>query len=846
MQLTHSNIAPTSQKNKGQWPQRFTNPSSVLRLGILIALVMVISQALGFALQNGHLDSLYDEAMALASSLLASAGLAFGAFHSHEKSPKLQRTWHWLTAAGLCWAVGDLAALITVATTSRLPFPSLATIFYLLVYPCLLFGIKTIPEPRRTNAQIVESILDMAIIILSAALIFWNYLIGPIITSGHADRFNILVTAAFPVADVILLWAAFILITFKLTTQPRQSLWVLFTALAAMITLDIMIVYRTMTGIDQHANILHMLKIISPLLLMIAGLVQAVVFQRYRQQPVPTPGISKATGLEYVRLLLPYCWFGCAFGALYFGPSSLEVISPLTMFAWVAAILGIVILRQWVVTRENQNLALQLHQLNADLEQLFVERTAALIRTNEELRREVFERDRMERLLRERDDKLVYFSFHDTLTGLPNRALLIERLSQALRRVKRQDDYHFAVLYLDFDGFKYINDSLGHQAGDYLLSAIARRLEDCVRELDTVARLGGDEFVIVADGICQDDDALVAVKRVQDMLIEPFELEGHRVFMSASIGVVIGDGSYDQATDILRDADLAMYQAKASGKSRFVIFSQEMRISALNRLILENDMRTAMKNGEIFIHYQPILSLDKNQLMGFEALLRWNHPDHGSIPPSDFIPVAESSGLIVPITEWTLWQACGQLKAWIDEFHPEPELTISINLSAIMFSEPDLALMIQRVLEETGLPPRNLKLEITETSIVEDAEAATRMLQACRTMGVQVDIDDFGTGYSALSYLHQFPIDTLKIDRAFIGRIQEDGGNTEVVRTIIALARELNLEVIAEGVETEAQYDYLKKLGCQSGQGFFIARPLAPVDARAMIADRYPKKPGNE
>jgi len=365
---------------------------------------------------------------------------------------------------------------------------------------------------------------------------------------------------------------------------------------------------------------------------------------------------------------------------LYYGPSSRQVISPFTTFVWVAVILGLVILRQLIITRENQNLTQQLHRLNTDLEQLFIERTAALIRTNEELRREVFERDRMERLLRERDDKLVYFSFHDTLTSLPNRALLIERLTQAIRRVNRQEKYHYAVLYLDFDGFKYINDSLGHLAGDHLLTAIARRLEKCVRDIDTVARLGGDEFVIMADGIIHDEDALTAVERVQEILTEPFELEGHRVFMSASIGVVIGDNSYEQASDILRDADLAMYQAKASGKSRYVIFSQEMRISALNRLILETDMRSALEHGEFSINYQPILALDRNVLVGFEALLRWRHPDHGNIPPDDFIPVAEASGLIVPIFEWTLQEACSQLQAWREEFNPNPDLTVSINL----------------------------------------------------------------------------------------------------------------------------------------------------------------------
>lgn len=818
------------------------HPRTLLRLGSILAIILVGLQILSFRLPRYEDRLRMGQGIALICSLLATAGLAYGAYRSTDRVWRVQNTWILMTLGGLCWATGDLAALIQIGKTGSLTFPSLADLAQLLSYVCFLLGITLIPGPRHSSIEIAEYILDITVILLSAGLIFWNYLIGPVVVASPRGWFTHALIVMYPIADVVLLWAAIVMITFKLTVQPRQPLWLIFIALAVAVILDIMLIHQNMTGVTQHAFLTDLLRIIPSLLLMFSGLAQASLFSFQEGQSVLLQKPSMNDSLEYVRILLPYFWFACAFAVLYHGPSALEVISSFTMFVWVAVILGVVIFRQLLVTHENQNLNQQLYRLNTDLEQLFVERTAALIRTNEELRREVFERDRMERLLRERDDKLVYFSFHDTLTGLPNRALLIERLSQAIRRIRRQEDYHFAVFYLDFDGFKYINDSLGHHAGDQLLTAIARRLESCMRDLDTIARLGGDEFVIVADGISRDEDALVAVKRIQEVLTEPFELEGHRVFMSASIGVVIGDGSYEQATDILRDADLAMYQAKASGKSRFVIFTQEMRLSALNRLILENDLRTALENGEFTIHYQPILALEKNQLVGFEALLRWNHPTHGNIPPADFIPVAEASGLIVPITAWTLHEACGQLKAWIDEFHPNTKLTISVNLSAVMFSEPDLAQMIEGVLQETGLPPSYLKLEITETSIVEDAEAATRMLQACRAMGVQVYIDDFGTGYSALSYLHQFPIDTLKIDRTFVGRIQEDGSNTEVVRTIIALARELNLEVIAEGVETEAQFDYLKKLGCQGGQGYYIARPLEAGAARSLIAERYSKR----
>ena len=817
---------------------RNLTPQNMLRLGIGLGISLLLVQISLHKLAAIWQDSLADEIIACICSLLAALGLAYGAVHTDGEFIRLKKAWRLLAFAGMSWAIGDFLALVLKIGIGSLPIPSIADAFYLMVYPLLLAGILLIPVRRQTKMEIIEHILDLSVILLSAGLIFWNYLIGPLFFSGSSNIFALVVTVAYPVADVILLWAAIILISVKFLFQPRQPIWLLSGVLVTQVVLDTLLTYRNLTGIGANNDVLNMLRVVPPLLLMLCGLSQAAktsggVVEEDRGKLTYLPN-----GMDLVRLALPYLWLGAAFILLCYGPSSLQMFSSYTMSAWVVVILGVVVIRQIVVGHEYQHLAAQLHHLNSDLEQLFVERTAALIRTNEELRREVFDRDRMERLLRERDDKLVYFSFHDALTGLPNRALLIERLGQAIRRVKRQEEYHFAVLYFDFDGFKYINDSLGHQIGDQLLVAIARRMEEAVRDLDTAARLGGDEFVIVADGICEDEDALVAVQRIQEILAEPFELQGHKVFMSASIGVVIGDGTYDQATDILRDADLAMYQAKASGKSRYVIFSPEMRVSALNRLILETDMRLALEKGEFGIHYQPIFSLDREQLVGFEALLRWQHPEHGSIPPMDFIPIAESSGIIIPITEWVLREACNQLRTWMDEFDNNQDLTVSVNLSAKLFSEPNLAQMIRSILTETGLPPRNLKLEITETSIVEDSEAATRMLQACRSMGVQVYIDDFGTGYSALSYLHQFPIDTLKIDRAFIGRIQEDGGNTEVVRTIIALARELNLEVIAEGVETAVQFDFLKKLGCQGGQGFFIAKPLDAIAARLMILNK--------
>jgi hypothetical protein len=503
---------------------RFLTPHVIFRLGAGLGIILLLFQIFFIKFDFGWQESLADEVLACVSSLLAAVGLSYGAYSTDKDFPRLRRAWLLLAFAGVSWAIGDFIVLVFKIGLGRLPYPCLSDAFHLLVYPLLLAGILTLPVRRRTNAEVVEYVLDISIILLSAGLIFWNYLLGPIILSGSSSWLALLVSAAYPIADVALLWGAVILISIRYSLKPPQPVWLLSAAMVSLVILDTMLTYRNLTGIGADNEVLHLLKIISPLLLMLSGLFH--VFQSSEDEPEYGSGqlTFLPDGVDLVRLALPYLWLGAAYVVLflwtYLAPGSEFVY----LSAWAAVILAMVIIRQVIVGRENHRLAAQLNHLNTDLEQLFVERTAALIRTNEELRREVFERDRMERMLRERDDKLVYFSFHDALTGLPNRALLIERLGQAIRRAKRQEDYHFTALYFDFDGFKYINDSLGHQAGDQLLIAIARRLESSIRDLDTVARLGGDEFVIVADGISADED----VNRSEAYSGDPF-----RTFRSA-------------------------------------------------------------------------------------------------------------------------------------------------------------------------------------------------------------------------------------------------------------------------------------------------------------------------
>jgi len=433
------------------------------------------------------------------------------------------------------------------------------------------------------------------------------------------------------------------------------------------------------------------------------------------------------------------------------------------------------------------------------------------------------------------EQRLVHDAFHDALTNLPNRALFTDLLARSIGRAARRGDYQFALLFLDIDRFKVINDSLGHLVGDHLLNAIARRLERCVRPGDTVARLGGDEFTVLVDDIAGPQDATRVADRIQRELNLPFTLSGQEVFTSASIGIALSATGYEQPDDLLRDADIAMYRAKALGKARYEVFDTAMHARAVNQLQLETDLRRALDREEFRVLYQPMLSLDTGRIVGFEALVRWQHPQRGIVPPEEFVPAAEDTGLIVLIGRHVLREACRQLAEWRRQFPDRPGLTMSVNLSAKQFRQADLLDQITRMLAAWEIPAGCLRLEITESVIVDHAESALDMLTQLRALGVKLDLDDFGTGYSSLSYLHRFEMDAIKVDRAFVSAIGARGENSAIVRTIIHLAESLGLEAIAEGVERHEQLAVLRSLGCRMVQGFLFAQPLAAEAARSML-----------
>ena len=438
--------------------------------------------------------------------------------------------------------------------------------------------------------------------------------------------------------------------------------------------------------------------------------------------------------------------------------------------------------------------------------------------------------------LKEAERQIYHQAFHDTLTSLPNRALFMEHLNMAVKRAKRRDDYYFAVLYMDIDRFKLVNDSLGHSLGDSLLGAFAKRIQASLRDIDILGRFGGDEFVILLEDIENSEYASGVADRLQQELKRPFMVEGKEVFAPASFGVVLNTKDYDQAENIIRDADAAMYHAKENGKAQYKIFDKTLHKKALHLLQRETDLRKSIHTNEFENHYQPIVDLRTASLVGFESLIRWNHPQLGLIYPGSFISIAEETGLIIPITHLIAGQACEDLCHWQKQLKDQLKLTMNINISSKHFLSPTLLDDIKEILDRTGMPPEQLKLEITETALMEDADETIRLVHRLKDFGLKLVIDDFGTGYSSLSYLQRLPIDTLKVDRSFVSRIQtEPDGNRNIVEAIISLAHRLDMLVVAEGVETEEQFAILVEMNCQFGQGYLFSRPLSKPKADGLI-----------
>ncbi|VXD24848.1 Response regulator receiver modulated diguanylate cyclase/phosphodiesterase [Planktothrix serta PCC 8927] len=478
---------------------------------------------------------------------------------------------------------------------------------------------------------------------------------------------------------------------------------------------------------------------------------------------------------------------------------------------------------------EKKQVEQALNQLNLELENRVEERTSQLQNTLQELQQ-------AQQKLLEREQQLHHKAYHDLLTGLPNRAWCIHQLKTLIAQAKSDSNYRYAVLFLDLDRFNVVNDSLGHLLGDQLLQQVAQRLQSCLTSDLQIARLGGDEFVILIENITDDQEVITIAHQILDLLSPVFKLNQYEVYTGVSIGITFSDFGYDYPEDILRDVDVAMYSAKANGKGCYQLLTSELQQKAMSRLQLENDLRRAIQNQEFSLYYQPILSLPNSNKLGFEALIRWHHPKKGMIPPDQFIPVAEETGLIIELGLWVIKTALNQISIWQEKFPCFSEIAINVNVSPQQLMIASFSEQVQDLLSDFNIKSHQIKFEITESSLLRTGSHYIEVLKRLKSLGIQFCIDDFGMGYSSLSRLHEFPIDTLKIDRSFIRRIGSNQGEIELIRTIITLAHGLGMDVVAEGIETKSQLNQLSLLGCEWGQGFLFSKPLNSVDATQYIA----------
>jgi diguanylate cyclase (GGDEF)-like protein len=746
-------------------------------------------------------------------NLLATTALYLASRRSRLITKRLFQAWGLLALAQLSFTLGDALWALFELKLGINPFPSIADAFYLLFYPLFFTGILLFPTRRLVRLNYPKILLDASIVLVAATVGFWNLLLGPM-AAGTAGQplLNQAISLAYPVGDLVLIFSVLKLL-FSQPEEDRLPLRFLATGAVVMILVDFVYVYQSLLNEYTSGNLLDLGWIISYLLMGMAGLWQAmrapeVAARKWQAPAESTVQPQSASGLAY----LPYIWIPIACTILILEFTRQITFNLITMIGAVIVI-GLVFVRQVLMLRENQAL---FGQLNEALDQV-KQRTVELRRANQELRWEVHERMRIEK-------QMAYDSLHDGITGLPNRTLFLDRLKHAVEYTRRHQDFNFSVIFLDIDHFKEVNEGLGHPTGDQVLVEAAQRMQTCLRTSDTVARLAGDEYIILLEDIHGPEDVVQVTERIQERLKEPLNLEGRLISITASFGIVASGNCYNQAEDVIRDADIAMYQAKMAGKARFAIFDPQMRDQAAWRLKMKADLQKAMTYGEFFLNYQPIFVLSTNRILGFEALLRWQHPQNGVISPLDFIPLAEETGLIRSIGQWVLFQASRQIAEWQAKFPQTPPLTMSVNVSSVQINQPDFVDQIDEVLQKTGVDGHSLILEITEGIFLNRSESIAAKFKAINAMGVQFQIDDFGTGYSSLSYVKDFPIATIKIDRSFIKNIDVDSTG-DIVRAIINMAHNLRQSAIAEGIETEAQLEYLKQAYCEAGQGYLLSRP---------------------
>jgi diguanylate cyclase (GGDEF)-like protein len=708
---------------------------------------------------------------------VAATYAAWRASQRCSTSPRLRSAWRLLGLAFFSYLGGDVAWAIYELAGNK-PYPSAGDALYLAFYPLMLAGVLRFPSAQRTRGERVRLLLDLAVVAIGGSAVVIYVVLGPVALQGGSSALQKAFSIAYPVGDMVLLVGIATLLLGRPLQCSRLALRVLAVALVFYVTSDLIFGYIALHSTYQTGDPIDLLSMVALMLLAIAAAAQQspevaeeVPSTEERQRPSRVPYVAVAVG----------------FGLLLFSQRQGSLFPGLILTIAAVLLATLVSVRQFLAQRD-------------------------LINTQRQLSHQ---------------------SLHDALTGLPNRALALDRAQQMLARARRQQ-VPIAALFIDLDGFKNVNDTFGHAAGDELLRIVAKRLLTVIRDADTTARLGGDEFVILLDGSTLDAGPELVAERLLEVLRQPYDVSeelGRQLSVTGSIGIAVGINV--TADELLRNADLALYAAKAAGRNHYTLFESNMQSASTDKITLEMDLADALADEQMFLLYQPTFDLRSQSVIGVEALIRWRHPTRGIVSPEEFIPIAESNGLIIPIGRWVLREACRQASIWHDRGH---RIGMSVNVSARQLDEDGFIEDVRNALKDTALDPATLTLEITETALMHDTAATAVRLELLKQLGVRIAIDDFGTGYSSLAYLRQFPADALKIDRSFIDGIATSDASAALIHTLVQLGKTLNIQTLAEGIEDRAQLETLQRQHCDQGQGFLFSRPLN-VDAIEQFLD---------
>jgi diguanylate cyclase (GGDEF)-like protein len=772
--------------------------------GVSVACIFSLFLALQLDFFSADAKVAVDDISETIAPFVAASLCALAARRSRGR-PRI--AWSLISAALASWAVGQAIWTVQEVWLQRdVPVPSPSDPFFLAMIPLMLAGILLLSSARRTLGH-VRTALDSLVMLLAIAAPVCSTIILPTWQSGDSGLAGTMVSVAYPAGDIMLLFAAFV----ALRRQGKGQARTIVSTFAAGVLLatgsDLGFAFMQLHGSYADVSLIYLGW---PAGMMLIGL--AAAMQASWQTNLAAEDVK--SGSPVWRQLLPMLTGLALAGWLLFEAHQSDLHPGVALVVIAVGAVGVALLRQAVVLADNQGLTHELLNARHELERRVEERTAQLFASEDELR---------------------YQSFHDPLTGLANRSSLMGRLDEALARAARRETYA-ALLFFDLDNFKAVNDSRGHEVGDHLLQEVASRLSQALPSTDTVARFGGDEFVVLIEGGAEVAWATEEAEALRALVSEEVELEGKQIRPTVSVGVAIASEGNQTPQELLRQADEAMHAAKARGKDRVEVYDTAMHDAALNRLELLADLRVALPQDEFRLRFQPTVDVRANRLSGFEALIRWQHPRRGIISPDNFIPLAEESGLIVPIGAWVLREAVQSLQDWQARF-PEPgPMKLNVNVSARQLFDPSFIDLVRDVLAESQFPPGQLVLEITESTVMKDVAVAAAALRKLRDLGVLLAVDDFGTGYSSPSYLREFPFSILKIDKSFVS---PEAGPTEetiqLVRAVIQMSRSLHLQTVAEGIETPEQLERLRLEQCDFGQGYLFVKPLTPEEVERLL-----------